>query len=316
MSAAMGEGLEVYLAARLSAGVARTYARAVARYREAVPGADAAGYSAVVAYLGSLRAQGLGHSAVAGHVAALRHYYAWLVATGVRGDDPTAALAVRTRGRPGGLAAPDALYSAAELAAWLGSIPADAPGHRRVAASLLAYQALTASEVCGLRADAVDLAAGTVRAPGAANVDARTLPLRASQVLLIDGYVRGERAEAVARGPRGRWRRSALATDGGAGGGGPPPELVVTPNGRAVLRPHLPLVVNGRSQADRTPRGPGYLLPLRIRQSVIAGLLNAGHDVRVVQAFAGHRFTSTTEAYRTAALDDLAAAVWRLHPRQ
>lgn len=308
----MLEPFETYLATRLSAGVARTYALAIERYRAAVIDSEDAGYAEVVAYVGTLRKGGLSHSAVAGHVSALRHYYAYLVAAGERADDPTAAMAVRTRGRPGKLVAADELYAPAQLTAWLAGIPGDAPVHRRVAASLLVYQALAPGEACALRVDAVDLAAGTLRAAGTASIEARTLPLRASQVMLIDGYLRGERARAVADGPRGRWRRRS----GAAGGGGPPLQLVVTANGRSLLRQHLVHLVNGRSQKDGSPRGPDYLLPSRIRQSVIAALLGAGHDVRLVQAFAGHRYTSTTEAYRTGALEDLAQAIWRLHPRQ
>ncbi|MBK8152549.1 MAG: tyrosine-type recombinase/integrase [Saprospiraceae bacterium] len=38
--------------------------------------------------------------------------------------------------------------------------------------------------------------------------------------------------------------------------------------------------------------------PLKIRQSVIANLLKENHDLRVVQEFAGHRKTGSTEAYK------------------
>ena len=59
-----------------------------------------------------------------------------------------------------------------------------------------------------------------------------------------------------------------------------------------------------------------WLSPLRIRQSVIAQLLDAGHDVRVVQAFAGHATATATEQYRRTGLEGLAAAVRELHPRR
>jgi len=35
-----------------------------------------------------------------------------------------------------------------------------------------------------------------------------------------------------------------------------------------------------------------------IRQSVIANLLKQGHDLRIVQAFSGHKYPSTTERYK------------------
>ncbi len=39
------------------------------------------------------------------------------------------------------------------------------------------------------------------------------------------------------------------------------------------------------------------LNPRTIRQSVITNLLDAGHDLRKVQVFAGHRYPSSTEQY-------------------
>ena len=51
-----------------------------------------------------------------------------------------------------------------------------------------------------------------------------------------------------------------------------------------------------------------------IRQSVIAHLLKEGHDLSVVQAFAGHKYPSTTERYRQSEIDTLKAAIENYHP--
>lgn len=51
-----------------------------------------------------------------------------------------------------------------------------------------------------------------------------------------------------------------------------------------------------------------------IRQSVIANLLKAGKDLRVVQVFAGHKNPSSTEKYRQTGLEELKAAVQKHHP--
>ena len=56
--------------------------------------------------------------------------------------------------------------------------------------------------------------------------------------------------------------------------------------------------------------------PMKIRQSVIAHLLKESHDIRVVQEFAGHRRTGSTEAYQRTGLEELKANIERLHPRQ
>ncbi len=51
-----------------------------------------------------------------------------------------------------------------------------------------------------------------------------------------------------------------------------------------------------------------------IWQSVIANLLKAGKDLRVVQVFSGHKKPSSTERYRQTGLEELKAAVQKHHP--
>lgn len=51
-----------------------------------------------------------------------------------------------------------------------------------------------------------------------------------------------------------------------------------------------------------------------IRQGVIMNLLRSGHDLRIVQLFAGHKCPSATEKYKQAQLEELKAAVLRHHP--
>ena len=51
-----------------------------------------------------------------------------------------------------------------------------------------------------------------------------------------------------------------------------------------------------------------------IRQSVIANLLKQGNDISVVQAFAGHKYPSSTERYKQTEVETLKAAVNKYHP--
>jgi len=53
--------------------------------------------------------------------------------------------------------------------------------------------------------------------------------------------------------------------------------------------------------------------PLAIRQSVIANLLKAGKDVRMVQVFAGHNSPMTTERYEQTGIEELTPAVMKYH---
>jgi len=51
-----------------------------------------------------------------------------------------------------------------------------------------------------------------------------------------------------------------------------------------------------------------------IRQSVIANLLKTGKDLRMVQAFAGHKKVSSTERYCQTGLEALKLALQKYHP--
>jgi integrase/recombinase XerD len=56
------------------------------------------------------------------------------------------------------------------------------------------------------------------------------------------------------------------------------------------------------------------LNPTSIRQSVLAGKLKAGEDLRVTQAFAGHKKAGTTERYRQRDLEAFKNEIEKYHP--
>ena len=191
----------------------------------------------------------------------------------------------------------DELYAADEVARWASTYrAAKAEDQRRgeVVVGLLANQALTAGDVARLRVGDVDPEAGTVYVGAGGKTAERTLSLRASQVMTLWRYVTEDRGRYVAMA-RGR----GLCDEW----------LLFDTQGGQLVGGQLHRLVNvGRAEADR-------LNPQRVRQSVIAGLVAAGHDVRLVQAFAGHRNSTATAQYRRSDAEALAEAVARLHPR-
>jgi site-specific recombinase XerD len=56
------------------------------------------------------------------------------------------------------------------------------------------------------------------------------------------------------------------------------------------------------------------LIPLKIRQSVIAHLLKSNNDLRIVQVFAGHKRAGSTEEYKQTSLEELKTLIQNLHP--
>lgn len=294
------EGFGAYLRGRYRPSTRWAYERQVERYVRWCGGevaAAAAGYGDVLAYLAQLRGAGLAARSVHAALGAVRAYYAWLAAVGVRADHPCRTLeladrvdrAIRT----------DILPTPAEVAAWVARSTAERMEHRRraaVACQLVGYQAATTGEVAALRVGDVDLQAGTVRlgVPGARTL-ARELPLRASQAVLLARYLAEDHPRYVAEA-----RARGHPDDG---------RVFLSRRGGPLLARHVTRVVNGgRPESER-------LAPRVVRQGVIAGLLAAGHAVRVVQAFAGHRTAEATAAYGVAAAEALAAAIARGHPR-
>lgn len=286
--------LKEYLRLHYRPSVARSYGHRARQYREATAESEGAGYADVLAYVELLRRRGLHPKTLRNHVSAIKVYYDYLQAAGVREDHPCARLVLRDRVDRG--IRLDELYGWDEMTAWLergGNGNSGGDRRRQVAAGLFVHQALMSAEAARLRVEDVDVHAGTVYVTGGGKTDSRTLALKASQVMLVDGYVREVRPGLVERLPEAERSGRLLLTDGGRG---------VDPAG-------LNRLVNaGLPKAEK-------LLPLRIRQSVIAGLLDRGHDVRVVQALAGHKTATATEQYKRSEGEELAEAVRRLHPR-
>ncbi len=277
-----------YLRRNYRDSVVRSYGNAVEQYLREILDAETATYTEILDYVDGLRRRGLHAKTLRNHLSAIKVYYDWRQRSGRREDHPCARL--RLRDPVDRRVRLDGLYAAGELAAWLAANP---ERRRRVAAGLLVHQGLMSAEAVRLDVGDVDLHAGTVSVTGGGKTASRELALKASQVLELDAYIKGERRQLhklAARGERSE-------------------RLLLTAAGRPLATAGLSALVNaGFGRGDR-------LLPLRVRQSVIAELLAAGHDVRVVQAFAGHRTATATEGYRRSGLEELAAAVRALHPR-
>ena len=267
--------LEEYLDRNYSPTSVRGYANMIGRFRLALgEKADQASYTEVLGYIGTLRGQRLHPKTLRNNLFAVKIYFDYLLETGLRKDHPCRHLHLKDRIDRGIVL--ESLYDRERLKELY-------DGHRerdKVIVGLLVYQALTVSEVVGLQAGDVDLEQGKIRIRGNRSNRGRVLALGPEQVLPLYRYLSGR-------------------TDG---------YLFTGDKGRALWTGSINRIINrGRAKGDR-------LLASRIRQSVIHHLLKEGHDVRVVQEFAGHRRASSTEAYKQTGLEELKSAIDRLHP--
>jgi len=218
---------------------------------------------------------------------AIKIYYRYLVAIGQREGHPCQYLYLEDQ--LDRQIQVENLYPKATLQELYEKWQSKQPQHQsrdKIIISLLVYQALTVLEISQLKTSDIDLEKGTIRIQGNKKNKGRELSLKPNQVLLFHNYLNKE------------WKHCQEKQDW----------FILSPKGQQ-LGPNLINRIINRGREEK-------LIPLKIRQSVIAHLLKEKNDVRIVQEFAGHRRASSTEAYQQNGLDDLKTSIEKLHPLQ
>jgi len=266
-------------------------------------------YSEVVEYIGILRERNLHPKSLRNHLFSLKIYFRYLVSAGKRKDHPCESLYLKDQINRAIIV--ESLYSKEQLEELYSNF--ESPRDKRkwkeklesikkrdkVILSLLIYQALTTSEIIELKVSDIDLEEGTIKIrsienPGRRGNKARTLVLKSKQILLFDNYIKKHRKEL--------WRRQKPSKR--------KDYFMLNEQGGKLWGSYL----NRMLSKGRKPNE--IYTPMKIRQSVIANLLKENNDLRVVQAFAGHRRTGSTEAYKRTGLEELKSSIEKLHPRQ
>ena len=282
-----------FLAANYSKKVAAAYGVEVSNYLTWLGGEAAAltaDYGQLVGYLSLLRSRYEKVATVRAKFAAIKTYHRYLLESGQRKDHPGLGLRLRS-GAVEGLQLQDML-SEAELSKLLEGREqwrVRLVGRNRVIMGLLVHQALTIREVGLLEVGDVDLVKGLLNVRGINQTRARKLKLTTPQIMQLYTYINEDRPRLI----KMTTKRLILTSRGTVERGQGVQYLV------EGFRPSLP---------DRR------LTATVIRQSVVALKLKQGKGLRQVQAFAGHKWVSTTEAYRESNLAELRVAVARFHP--
>jgi len=242
-------------------------------------------------YLTALDAAGLAPRTAARRLSALRQFFRFLYAEGVRGDDPTAALDSPRQGR----VLPKVLEEG-EVAALLDAARdrEGAEGARIVALLELLYAAgLRVSELVGLPLAAV---------------------ARDPQVLMVRG--KGEKERLVPLGSAARDAVRAYL----------PHRAAFLPKGQTAS----PWLFPGRARAGHLTRQrfaqilkdlaaaagvpPARVSPHVLRHAFATHLLDHGADLRAVQQMLGHADIATTQIYTHVAGERLRRLVETAHP--
>lgn len=252
----------------------------------------------ILNYIGFLREQNLHPKTIRNHLYSIKIYYNYLQKTGQRQDHPCKSLNLKDQiNRAIHI---ESLYTMEQMERFLSEHETKLSFLQRrdeVIISLLIYQALTNTEIVSLEIKDVNLEEGKVHIriekDKAKNTNkSRTLALQPKQILLIDRYINQDRP--------GLQKRSGTTSE----------KLLLTKYGKPIK----PAAIN--RQINHGHAKFMKMSPLKIRQSVIHHKLKEGNNVRVVQAFAGHRSILSTEAYQTNKLEELKVGINKFHPLQ
>jgi integrase/recombinase XerD len=288
--------LEQYLKEKVAPSTAKRYQREIELFFLSSEGKSinpkTATYSQIMDYIGTLRKQqkNLGCS-----LHGIKKYYSYLIAIGERKDHPCKYIKLRDK-RSRDIQLQD-LFKTEELELLLEKKERYKLLKNRnlIIVSLLIYQALRSGEITELELENINLEQGTIYIKSGRKTNSRTLKLQSKQVFWIMNYLQNDRPKLLKA---------------------PSEKLIISSRGFAI-------------GSGKTGEGIGYIVETyrhlfpeqklnakTIRQSVITNLLKQGKDLRIVQAFAGHKYPSTTEKYKQTEVEELKNQILKYHPLQ
>jgi site-specific recombinase XerD len=288
--------LREYLQKEYSKSSIGSYENIINRYLLAVgKRAEKASYTDVLDYIGLLREQNLHPKSLRNNLFAIKIYYRYLVAIGKRKDHPCQYLYLKDQINRA--IQVESLYPKEILQELYENYQSKNQEHQqrdKIIISLLIYQALTVLEISQIKTTDVNLEKGTVKIKGNTKNKGRELSLKPNQILLFHNYQKHDWKRY--------WRKQKPSKRADY--------FLMNEEGLQLWQGGINRMINHNRDKQNK------LIPLKIRQSVIAHLLKENNDIRIVQEFAGHRRTASTEAYKQTGLEELKSAIERLHPLQ
>jgi len=287
----MMETLNTYLQKHYTKKTAIAYQREIEIYISNNKKAEKFTYAEIVNYIGILRTKYSNAKTINRILSSIKAYYSYLCFIGIRKDNPTKSIRLRDK-QSRDIQLQD-LFTSDELETLLTSKKeryTNLDYRNKVLISLLVYQALKPNEIEALQCDEINLEQATIYIKSSAKNNSRTLALKANQILLFKKYLEeirmkllnGNETKAFIIGQR---KEPMTAED-------------ITKHIKRNYNIYKPRKVNA----------------LTIRQSVITNLLKQNNDLRIVQAFAGHKYPSTTERYKQSNVEALQTALQIYHP--
>lgn len=288
--------LQEYLKSRYSKTSTGGYEAMINRFLLAMGSkADKAGYTDILHYIGLLREQNLHPKTLRNNLFAIKIYYTYLIRTGKRKDHPCKFLYLKDQINRA--IQVEELYPKEVIEKLFEEWKSNNEIHQtrdKIIISLLVYQALLVLEIVQIKVSDIDLEKGTINIKGNVKNKGRILSLKPNQILLFHNYLKHEYKQYRNR------QKPSKRTD----------YFLLSEKGLQLWQGGINKMINEDKDIQ------DKLIPLKIRQSVIAHLLKENNDIRIVQEFAGHRNAGSTEAYKQTGLEELKAVIDKLHPLQ
>lgn len=288
--------LEQYLKERVAPSTAKRYLREIELFFSSVEEKNihpkTATYQQIMDYLGNLRKKTKAKK-INCSLHALKHYYGYLLATGQRKDHPCKAITLRDK-ESRDIQLQD-LFKREELELLLEKKERYTilKNRNQIIISLLIYQGLTNGEIKNLQIENINLEQGTIQIKSSRKTNGRNLKLQSKQIYWLMCYIQKDRPKLL----QGKTSNQLIISNIGG--------LPITGEGICALIDTLKHLFPTKKLNAKT-----------IRQSVITNLLKEGKDLRIVQAFAGHKYPSTTEKYKQTQVEELKNQILKYHPLQ
>ena len=284
--------LENYLQQTLQEATVKIYLFEITKFIDQNPENKTYTYQKIMQYIELLRYEKQPQT-VARIVASLKKYYQYLIEVKVRKDNPARAIILRdAKSNPIQL---QDLFTPKELQKLLEPRQERYPflaKRNQIIMSLLVHQGIRTNELTQLKTTDIDLEKAQIHITKTSQTNNRTLPLEASQILLLYEYINSYRTKLVTHRTQDNY-------------------LLLSKLGTPTTSDDIHYLLTTYPKAAFSNK---TITTITIRQSVITNLLAQNNDLRKVQHFAGHKSLDTTEKYKETGLNALQTAIDKLHP--
>lgn len=287
--------LKSYLKSKYTTSTVKSYEREIRIYLEVLPHAQSATYQDIINYINTKR-KTQNPSSINRILQSIKKYYNYLVDSELREDNPAQFINLKDTKRRNNAVQKRLLSSIEIEQLWQHFLDKkyryNILRNRNLSMiSLLLFQGLRGGEMRRLSIENINLEKTQIYIPKSHDSSARTLALEPCQILPLYQYICQDRIELLKENKEEK-------------------TLFISKLGRADNGETLHYLI----KSNRYIIKGKTINPKTIRMSVIAEQFKKGKSLQAVQYFAGHRYPSSTERYKSNHLQALQQGILKHHP--